>query len=83
MTNTFTILHTIAHMLQHMEDYARCRIFGRTIFLLNCIHGTWFLEFEIELGYQGEKLIHYVVIKYLLNQTCTNQLQSFQVPKFG
>jgi hypothetical protein len=24
-------------------------------FLLNFMHATWFLEFEIELGYQGEK----------------------------
>jgi len=52
-------------------------------FLLNCIHDTWFLEFEIELGYQGEKLIHYVVINHLLSQTCINQLQSFEVLEFG
>jgi hypothetical protein len=52
-------------------------------FWVKLIHDTWFLKFEIELGYQGEKLIHYVAINHILSQTCINQLQSFQVLEFG
>jgi hypothetical protein len=36
-----------------------------TFFEKKIYFDTWFLEFEIELGYQGEKLIHYVVINHL------------------